>query len=180
MGSSRVALLRGINVGGKNKLPMRDLVTFFEEAECRNVRTLIQSGNVVFTANAKVCGGLASAIAARISERFGYTTPLIMRTADQLRDVIANNPFLTPEVTEDSLHVMFLAGLPAPAKVASLDANRSLPDRFVVRGEEIFLHLPNGAGNTKLSNAWFDSKLGTVSTMRNWRTVNRLFEMMNE
>jgi uncharacterized protein (DUF1697 family) len=180
MGTSRVALLRGINVGGKNKLPMRDLIAFFEEAGCQNVRTLIQSGNVVFTASTRVCGGLASAIAAKISERFGYTTPLILRTADQLRDVIANNPFLTPGVNEDSLHVMFLADRPAPAKVAALDPNRSSPDRFAVRGQEVFLHLPNGGGNTKLSNAWFDSKLGTTSTVRNWRTVNRLLVMMDE
>jgi uncharacterized protein (DUF1697 family) len=180
MGTPRVALLRGVNVGGKNKLPMRDLAAFFEESECRNVRTLIQSGNVVFTANAKVCLGLASAIAVKISERFGYTTPLIIRTFDEMREVIANNPFLTPEVNEDSLHVMFLADVPAAGKVATLDANRSSPDRFVVRGREVFLHLPNGAGKSKLSNQWFDSKLGTVSTVRNWRTVNRLFEMMNE
>ena len=180
MGTARVALLRGINVGGKNKLPMRDLVALFEEAKCRNVRTLIQSGNVVFTARAKACGGLAAGIASKISERFGYTTPLILRTADQLRDVIANNPFLTPEANEDSLHVMFLADRPAPAKVAALDPNRSSPDRFTVRGQDVYLHLPNGVAKTKLSNAWFDSKLGTTSTVRNWRTVNRLLAMMDE
>ena len=78
------------------------------------------------------------------------------------------------------LHVMFLEDRPSQAKLASLDPNRSSPDRFVARGQEIFLHLPNGVAKNKLTNAWFDSKLNTVSKVRNWRTVGRLLEMMDE
>ena len=180
MGASRLALLRGINVGGKNKLPMRDLIRMFEEAECENVRTLIQSGNVVFSASPRVCSGLAAAIEATITEQFGYRTPVILRTAEQLREVVSNNPFLAAGEAEEMLHVMFLADRPAAAKLASLDPNRSSPDRFAARGQEIFLHLPNGGAKSKLTNDWFDSKLNTVSTVRNWRTVGRLLEMMDE
>jgi uncharacterized protein (DUF1697 family) len=174
----QVALLRGINVGGKNKLSMRDLSALFVEAGCENVRTFIQSGNVVFTANTRVSKNLAGVLAARIEERFGLRVPVILRTAEQLRDVISNNPYHHAGKPEDYLHVMFLADLPSAAKAAALDPNRSSPDEFIVRGQEIYLHLPNGAGNSKLTNAWFDSKLSTVSTARNWRTVNKLLRMM--
>jgi uncharacterized protein (DUF1697 family) len=171
----QLALLRGINVGGKNKLPMRDLSGLFVEAGCENVRTFIQSGNVVFTANPRVSKNLSAVLTAKIEERFGLRVPVILRTAQQLHDVVSNNPY--PRL-EDMLHVVFLADLPSPAKAAALNPQRSPPDTFVVRGQEIYLYLPNGAGNSKLTNAWFDSKLSTVSTARNWRTVNSLLKMM--
>jgi uncharacterized protein (DUF1697 family) len=177
MAGSQLALLRGINVGGKNKLPMRDLAGMFEEAGCEKVRTFIQSGNVVFSATASVSKDLAGIVTSRIEERFGYKAPLILRTAQQLRSVIAGNPF---SQAEDILHVMFLADRPDQTKIAALDPDRSAPDRFIVNGQEIYLHLPNGVGKSKLTNAWFDSKLGTVSTARNWRTVTKLLEMMDE
>jgi uncharacterized protein (DUF1697 family) len=174
MADTQLALLRGINVGGKNKLPMRDLAAMFEEAGCENVRTFIQSGNVIFTATSNVSKRLAGVVTLKIADRFGHQVPVILRTAQQLRDVISNNPFPQAE----DLHVMFLADRPSPAKIASLDPDRSPPDVFLVRGQEIYLHLLNGAARTKLTNAWFDSKLGTVSTGRNWRTVNKLLDLM--
>jgi len=177
MPDTRLALLRGINVGGKNKLPMRELAGMFEDAGCEDVRTFIQSGNVIFTASAGVSKGLAGVVASKIEERFGYKVPVILRTAQQLLDVVSNNPF--PDA-EDMLHLMFLADRPSPAKIAALDPRRSAPDAFIVRGQEIYLHLPVGVRDTKLTNAWFDSKLGTVSTGRNWRTVTKLLAMMDD
>jgi uncharacterized protein (DUF1697 family) len=175
MAGTQLALLRGINVGGKNKLPMRALAGMFEETGCENVRTFIQSGNVIFTATSGVSKGLAGIVASRIAEQFGYKVPVILRTAQQLREVVSNNPF--PDAL-DVLHVMFLADRPSPAKIAALDPNRSAPDRFIVSGREVYLHLPKGVAKTKLSNAWFDSKLSTVSTLRNWRTVTKLLKMI--
>jgi len=173
--AAQLALLRGINVGGKNKLPMRDLAGMFEDAGCANVRTFIQSGNVIFTATASVSKGLAGVVASKIAAQFGHKVPVILRTVQQLREVVSNNPF---PGAEEILHVMFLADRPSPAKIAALDPNRSAPDSFIVRAQEIYLHLPNGVADSKLTNAWFDSKLGTVSTGRNWRTVTKLLEMM--
>jgi len=180
MPSTQLALLRGINVGGKNKLAMRDLAGIFEQAGCENVRTFIQSGNVIFTASLSVSGSLAGVVSSKIAERFGYRIPVILRTARQLRDAISNNPFIKAGIAEDNLHVMFLADRPHPAKTTGLDPDRSPPDRFTLSGRDIYLHLPNGAGRSKLTNAWFDSALSTVSTGRNWRTVTKLLSMMEE
>lgn len=175
----QLALMRGINVGGKNILPMLELAAMFESAGCTGVRTFIQSGNVIFKASPKICKGLGLAIAEQITKKYGYRTPVILRTIEQLRETIAGNPF-RDEGDEEHLHVMFLQDKPGAGRVAALDANRSLPDRFLVRGADIYLHLPNRAGRSKLTNAWFDSQLSTVSTARNWRTVRKLLELMEQ
>ena len=173
-----LALLRGINVGGKNVLPMKDLVQVFVDAGCSDVRTYIQSGNVIFRAPLRVLPGLPVGITSRIAERFGYQIPVVLRTAAQLAEAIASNPFLESGANLKPLHVMFLADAAGAQAIAKLDPNRSPPDRFMVRNSEIYLHLPNGAGTTKLTNGYFDSKLATVSTGRNWATVLKLLELM--
>ena len=155
----QLALMRGINVGGKNKLPMRELAALFEGAGCSDVRTFIQSGNVIFTPPKKA-SRLSDIVAAGIAERYGYRTPVILRTVEQMREVVKGNPF---PGGEERLHVMFLQDRPPTQHIAGLDPNRSVPDRFIVRGAEIYLHLPNGAGMSKLTNAWFDAKLATIS-----------------
>jgi uncharacterized protein (DUF1697 family) len=101
-----------------------------------------------------------------------------LRTADELKKVISNNPFLKAGVAEKELHVMFLADAPDASHIRTLDPDRSPPDTYQVRGREIYLRLPNGMGRSKLSNQYFDSKLATVSTARNWRTVTTLLELM--
>lgn len=178
MPAAYVALLRGINVGGKNTLPMKDLLGIFSESGCENITTYIQSGNVLFDAEPRVMADLPRQVAARIEARFGFRVPVVLRSADAVAAVISNNPFLNVGVSEDALHVYFLADLPDPHRVGELDPNRSTPDRFLVRGKEIYLLLPNGMARTRLTNAYFDSKLSTTSTARNWRTITRLFELM--
>jgi len=173
-----VALLRAINVGGKNKLPMTDLVEIFSDAGCVNVRSYIQSGNVIFGASPRCAARLPVLIPTRVGERFGHKPPIILRTAEQIETVLATNPFLKMGAPEETLHVMFLADVPAPGAVKALDPDRSPPDTFLVQGQEIYLRMPNGMGETKLTNAYFDSKLATISTARNWRTVGKLLELM--
>lgn len=172
-----VALLRGINVGGRNMLPMGVLVHMFADAGCAEVRSYIQSGNVLFAASRACAKRLETLIPEKVSERFGFRPVLVLRTADALARVVAANPFLGPGTDTRFLHVGFLSDAPQPAKIKLLDANRSPPDRFEVRGQEIYLNLPNGMGRTKLSNAYFDAKLATASTFRNWRTVLKLVEL---
>jgi uncharacterized protein (DUF1697 family) len=175
---THVALLRGINVGGKNMLPMKDLTKMFADAGCTDVRTYIQSGNVVFEAPAGA-PGVADHVVRHIEKRFGFRIPVILRTSHQLLKTIRDNPFLTTVADQRWLHVYFLANAPNARAIAGLDPARSAPDAFHVLGQEIFLHLPNGMGRSKLTNAYFDSKLSTTCTARNWATVLKLSEMMN-
>ena len=172
-----VALLRGINLGGKNKLPMKELAKFFAEAGCSNVGTYIQSGNIVFSATTRLAAQLPELIITEIGNHFGHRPPIILRTAKQLADVISNNPFLQLGASEETLHVLFLADSPGAREIANLDPNRSPPDTFTVSGQEIYLRLPNGVAKSKLTNDYFDGMLRTISTGRNWRTVKKLFEL---
>ena len=172
-----VALLRGINVGGKNKLPMKELTALFVEAGCEEVRTYIQSGNVVFRAGSADVEEISSIIRASILERYGYQVPVITRTAGELQEIMEANPFVGAGAETDKLHVMFLADLPDSAGVDTLDPERSPGDEFAVRGREVYLHCPNGVARSKLTNSYFDSRLSTTSTSRNWRTVRKLLEL---
>ncbi len=178
MPATYLALLRGINVGGKNKLPMNDLRDLFAQVGCRDIQTYIQSGNVIFSADPATVAPLPGLITTQIVERFGYRVPLMLRTAEEMGDVIRHNPFIAAGASKDALHVLFLAGSPEASRVADLDPDRSPPDAFAVRGQEVYLRLPNGAGRTKLTNGYFDTKLATISTGRNWRTVTTLFALM--
>jgi uncharacterized protein (DUF1697 family) len=174
---THVALLRGINVGGKNVLPMKDLAGMFAEAGCTDVRTYIQSGNVIFKAPAEA-PKVASVVTANIEKRFGFRIPVILRTSQQLLRIIRGNPFIGAGTDEKALHVYFLGSAPKARAIGGLDPGRSAPDVFQVRGQEIYLHLPNGMARTKLTNAYFDSKLSTICTARNWATVLKLAALM--
>jgi uncharacterized protein (DUF1697 family) len=177
-----VALLRGINVGGNNKLPMKELVAIFERAGCLGVRHYIQSGNVVFGAREELGRRISSLVAKAIARDHGFEVPVIVRTAAEIRKVAKANPFLRGDgdVEPKTLHVMFLADAPAKDRASALDANRSPPDAFAIKGREIYLSLPNGAARTKLTNAYFDAALRTTSTARNWNTVLELARMSEE
>jgi uncharacterized protein (DUF1697 family) len=173
-----VALLRGVNVGGANKLAMSDLKAIFESAGCVHVETIIQSGNVVFEAPARLVNELASSVAEQIRLRHGLQTPVILRSRAELREIIDGNPFVRAGVDEAVLHVMCLAARPTERDIAALDPHRSTPDEFIVAGKTIYLRLPNGVGRSKLTNAYFDKALRTIGTSRNWRTIARLCEAM--
>lgn len=175
-----VALLRGINVGGKNKLPMRELVAVFESVGCDQVRTYIQSGNVVYRAGSHLSKAVPAAVTRAIEQDYGYAVPVVTRTAAELAATVAENPFLSDGADPKSLHVAFLADKPSAAQVRLLDPERSPGDKFVVSGREVYLQCPNGLARTKLTNAWLDKSLGTVSTVRNWRTVGTLSDWAAE
>lgn len=180
--SSYIALLRGVNVGGKNLLPMRELQAIVANAGCVEVRTYIQSGNVVFRATATQAAQLPEALSKAIGERFGFRAPVIVRQAKELQGIVEENPFLASgsRVDASALHIAFLAKAADPGRITALDAQRSPGDTFQVRQQgrrELYLHLPGGVARSKLTNAYFDAALATTSTVRNWRTVLKLLEM---
>jgi uncharacterized protein (DUF1697 family) len=171
------ALLRGVNVGGKNKLPMKDLCAMFSSLGCADVVSYIQSGNVVFRADKRLLRTIAGSIQEGIAGRFGFQSPVILRSHEELAEVVRGNPYAERTGDEKALYVMFLADHPAGEQTKSLDPDRSAPDEYIVRGRDIYMYLIKGAATTRLTNAYFDSRLKTVSTSRNWRTVLTLCEM---
>ena len=161
-------------------LPMNDLAAMFNAAGCAGVRTYIQSGNVVFRASPEVAARIPELISRRLSEDFGYSSPVITRTAAELRTATKHNPFIERGADTRTLHLAFLADRPTAARVRLLDPDRSLPDQFSVRGREVFLACPRGLGRTRLTNRYFDSTLATTTTIRNWRTVLKLVEFTSQ
>ena len=173
-----IALLRGINVGGNNKLPMKDLAALFEKAGCSDVATYIQSGNVVFKAEASLAQRLPELMQKAILKSHKIVVPVIVRSAAELRKIAAAHPHKTPDAEHKALHVGFLAQRPSAAQVASLDPQRSPEDIFSVKGSEIYIRYSlAGLAKSKLNNQYIDSRLGTTSTLRNWNTVLKLLEM---
>jgi uncharacterized protein (DUF1697 family) len=175
---THVALLRAINVGGRNALPMKDLAALCEAEGCRNVVTYIQSGNVAFSATAAVAKRLAAALERAIQGHAKIAVPVIVRDATALQAATRGNPYLKAGVDPAELHVGFLAATPTAEQVATLDPRRSAPDEFVVSGGEIYFRFPKGVGKTKLTVTYFDAKLATTITLRNWRTVGALLELL--
>jgi uncharacterized protein (DUF1697 family) len=174
---THVALLRAINVGGRNSLPMKDLAAICGAAGCKDVVTYIQSGNVAFGASAALAKKLPAVLEKAILAKAGIRVPVIVRTAAELAAVARANPYVKAGALEDRLHVGFLADEPTKERIALLDPNRSPPDEFVVQGREVYFRFPKGAGQSKLTVTYFDSKLGTTITLRNLRTLQALIEL---
>ena len=178
--SVHVALLRGINVGGRNRIAMKALAAIFAASGGRDVRTYIQSGNVVFQAPRARANLVLAEAAERIADCLGNRIPLVAREAEEWVRIASAHPFGDATSDSKALHVGLLQHEPLPDEVARLDPERSPPDRLSVRGREVYLLLPCGMARTKFTNAYFDSALGTPCTFRNWRTVRALAEMVGQ
>ena len=178
--SDYVALLRGINVGGKHRLPMSELVGFCEALGCTDVRTYIQSGNVVFSASRALARALPKRLSEAIMEQAGLSVPVVIRASSELHEVVQANPFVGRGIQTKVLHVAFLQRAPRAPDLGSLDHWRCTPDEFEVVGSNVYLHCPRGFARTKLTTAYFDTRLRVVSTVRNWKTVLTLDDMVTE
>ncbi|CAG4999285.1 hypothetical protein DYBT9275_02194 [Dyadobacter sp. CECT 9275] len=173
-----IALLRGINVSGKNMIKMPALAGAFEELSFAHVRTYVQSGNVIFEAAAEKEETLQQRIQEQISRDFKADVPVLVLRADSLVHLRNGNPFLEDERTDLSkLHITFLSHEPDAEMISKIETDKYLPDTFVIQKQCIYLYCPGGYGKTKLTNNFFESKLKQIATTRNWNTVNKLIEM---
>lgn len=161
-----VAFLRGINVGGNNLIPMAELKAICETAGLSDVSTFLQSGNVLFTTTRKDPARL-------IEKALARDVTVIVRTIDELHDVIARNPF-KGERNPSALIVTFLEAEPSKAAQDSLTSSYKGPEEIVFSGRELFLYYPENMGKSKLTNALIERKLGMRGTARNWNTVTKL------
>ncbi len=171
-----VALLRGINVGGKGLLPMKALAAHFEQAGCGAVKTYLQSGNVVFRQAPEKVVGLATVIAAAIAKAQGFQPWITILNSEELRRATEANPFPEAAAEPKSLHLIVLAEPPPAPDLEALTALKAERERFALQGAFFYLHAPDGIGRSKLAAA-VEKKLGVPATARNWNSVTKLLEL---
>ena len=180
--NSYISILRGINVGGQRKILMTDLRVLYEQLNFKDVITYIQSGNVIFKTETNASSqDLAKKIEKSISEKFNLNVPVIIRTVKEIESLILSNPFLADRsINIEKLHVTFLKETPKKFGLEKIQNFNYPPDKFIIKGENVFLNCPVNYGRTKLSNKFFEDNLGVSATTRNWKTVRKLFEMAND
>jgi uncharacterized protein (DUF1697 family) len=171
-----VVLLRGVNVGGANRLAMADLRTLVTSLGHAQVTTYIQSGNIVLSSAKSDRAVLAAEICAGIEQAHGLVVSAVLRTPDELRRSLADNPF-TDAADAARVLITFLSAAPRAVDVERLEAERFLPDRFELRGSDLYGHYPNGAGRSKMTLDYFEKRLAVRGTSRNLNTVAKLIEL---
>jgi uncharacterized protein (DUF1697 family) len=173
-----VALLRGVNVGGKNRLPNATLKAACESAGFTDVHVYLQSGNVVFKAPKQPRSQIVAKLRQAILEAGGLDVAVLLRTADELRAVLSTPPFDDlPDDHGSRLVVVFLDAKPNDSARGKVEALRAGDERLKFGTLEVFGYFPEGMGRSKLANSLHDRKLGVACTARNWNTVNALAEL---
>lgn len=173
-----VAMLRGINLGPHKRVKMEALRKSFESIGLKNVQTYIQSGNVVFKAGRISPAALRKKIEARIAGDFGFSSLAILRSQEELGKVVNGNPFLKRAGnSHEKLHVVFLSETPERDVLRQLEGLTKSPDESCCLDQEIYLHLPNGFGQSSMMNNPIERKFLAQATTRNWRTVNNIYQM---
>jgi uncharacterized protein (DUF1697 family) len=170
-----VALLRGINVGGHKPVSMADLRDLLTQLGLGDVRSLLQSGNLVFSVNGRTPAQLERLLEETTATRLGLETDFFVRTAREWKGVVAHNPF-PKEAARDPGHLvaMFLKDAPSVTGVKALQQAITGPEVVAPGGKHLYIVYPNGIGRSRLTNALIDKQLGTRGTGRNWNTVLKL------
>lgn len=175
-----IALLRGINVSGQKKIKMADLRTYLGDAGLQDVKTYIQSGNIVFKSENADKTELAQKISDEIKEAYGFHVPVLVLTADYLQSVIEQNTYFKAGKDISKLYVIFLSEHPSQEKIATLEAVDYSPEEFTLHDTHLDFYFPNGYGRSKLNNNFFERKLKVSATTRNWKTINKLLDMATD
>ena len=172
-----VLMLRGINLGASRRVPMADLRSLFAEAGYDEVRTYVQSGNIVLGSPA-AAAALEGEARRLISDRFGFDVPVVVRSARQLAAVVKRNPLGEAAAADPKRYqVTFLSGKLDAAAIAALESVAADSEQLAAHGRELYTWHPDGVARSKLATALAGKKLGVTATARNWTTVTTLLEM---
>ena len=174
-----VALFRGINVGGKNKLPMREVVAILEDLGMRKIKTYIQSGNAVFQTDEKDLSQISLKITAEIMKCRGFEPYVLLLALEEMQKAVESNPFPESETDPVNLHLGFLASRPEHPDLEKLSRLKKESERFHLIDRVFYLHAPEGVGRSRLASG-AEKLLGIPMTDRNWRTVCKMMEMAEE
>ena len=180
---THIALLRGINVTGHNKIKMTELKRLFESLGYYNVVTYIQSGNVIFQSKEKNATYIEQTIVETVEKQFGHTIKVLVLTKNELTFIFDSNPFIEKDENIDitKLHVTLLNANPEITVIPSIEKLTSATDdEFKIIEKTVYLYCPNGYGKTKLNNNLFEKKLKANATTRNWKTITKLVELSNQ
>jgi uncharacterized protein (DUF1697 family) len=170
-----IAMLRGVNLLGRNKMKMEALRALCESLKFENPRTHVQSGNVIFRTKEKHSGGLAKKIQSAIEHEFGFRPEVILRTAGDLRKTVAANPFADrQDVHPSKLLVTFLAGEPSPEARTKILSLKDYPEEIHLHSREVYIYFPNGVGKSRLPWASVERLWKTTGTARNWNSVTKM------
>ena len=175
-----IALLRGINVTGYNMIKMKDLTVHLASLKYSNIKTYIQSGNILFESDNKESKIFEKEIHHLIENKFGFNVPVIVKTTEEMKKVHKNNPFVNGSNSDiNKLYVTFLSEAPLKENIVKMVETKIDADEFILTDDNnvVYLNCGNGYGKTKLSNTFFESKLKVTATTRSWKTVEKLVEM---
>jgi uncharacterized protein (DUF1697 family) len=171
-----IALLRGINVGGKHIIKMEALKALLIDIGLQDVVTYIQSGNIICNASKTNSVALATKISDAITAQYKFNVPVLVLDVNELNQIVSNNPLHTPQNVA-FLHVTLLNDTPMENNIATIPANNFLPNQFAIVNKAIYLLCPEGYSKCKLTNNYIEKKLFTTTTTRNWKTLLTLLEM---
>ena len=173
-----VSMLRGVNVGGHNRIKMDALRGLYKSLKLRDPQTYVQSGNVIFRTDERDLVRLAQRVEHGIERRFDFRPAVIVRTTSELRDVIARNPFAKRRGIDPSrLLVTFLASDPGPEAREQVRRMKTAPEELRIEGRELYIYYPDGMARPKLSWAVIERTLKTPGTGRNWNSVTKMLEI---
>jgi uncharacterized protein (DUF1697 family) len=173
-----IAMLRGVNVGGHNRIKMQELRALCETLRLRDAQTYVHSGNVVFRTDERDWAALTKKLENGIARKFGFRPSVVLRTVAQMRGVVARNPFAKRSGIEPSkLLVTFLAGQPSAEARETLRAMKTEPEEMWIDAREAYIYFPNGMARPKLSWPAIERVLKVIGTGRNWNSVTKLLEM---
>lgn len=176
-----LSFLRGINVGGRNKIRMADLRQLYADLGMTNVRSLLQSGNVIFASSNADLTSVKLELEDGIRSAFGLDIQVLLRSADNFEDIIARHPFSAEQLNEPrKTAVVFLSGAPVSSAVDAL--SESNPGREVIHaaGRELYIFYTDGMARSKLDNKRIENRLGLIATARNWNTCLKLQRLLAE